>query len=150
MRIVFYLWWFNPSKNKSVEIALDSRKLNDNFIKMRPHMPLKEELLNQKSTKITKVQNEPLWIPKIDPKYAYGHLKSSGETSKHCYFAKTGGNVNWYWTFKKRFYGLCDIPIIFHEKIDSTRNYQTTVWLVELLIVTKGDKKHREFFFRIL
>ena len=33
--------------DKSVKIALDSRKLNDSCIKMRPHMPNMEELLNQ-------------------------------------------------------------------------------------------------------
>ena len=31
--------------NKSVKIALDSRKLNDSCIKIRPHMPNMEELL---------------------------------------------------------------------------------------------------------
>ena len=34
-------------RDKSVKIALDSRKLNDSCIKMKPHMPNTEELLNQ-------------------------------------------------------------------------------------------------------
>ena len=40
--------------DKSVKIALDSRKLNDSCIKMRPHMPNMEELLNQVSVEITR------------------------------------------------------------------------------------------------
>ena len=40
--------------DKSVKIALDSRKLNDSCIKMRPHMPNMEELLNQISVEITR------------------------------------------------------------------------------------------------
>ena len=55
-------------------------------------MPIMEELLNQLSTQIKKVQNELLWISKIDLEYTYGQLKSSEETSKHCNFAKTGGH----------------------------------------------------------
>ena len=39
--------------DKSVTIALDSRKLNDSCIKIRPHMPKIEELLNQSSVEIT-------------------------------------------------------------------------------------------------
>ena len=36
--------------DKSEEIALDSKKLNDNCIKMRPHMPNTAKLLNEIST----------------------------------------------------------------------------------------------------
>ena len=38
--------------DKSVKIALESRKSNDSCIKMRPHMPNMEELLNQISVEI--------------------------------------------------------------------------------------------------
>ena len=55
--------------DKSLKSALDSKKSNDSCIKMRPHTPNMEELLNEISTKITKVQNEPLWISKIDLEY---------------------------------------------------------------------------------
>ena len=48
--------------DKSVKIALDSRKLNDSCIKNRPHMPNMEELLNQLSGDRTKELN----ISKID------------------------------------------------------------------------------------
>ena len=85
----------------SVKIALDSRKLNDSCIKMRPHMPNMEELLNQISVEITRDRKRPLLISKLDLDYAYGQFKLSEETSKHCVFAITGGRVNGYYRFKK-------------------------------------------------
>ena len=78
--------------DKSVKIALDSRKLNDSCIKMRPHMPNMEELLNQISVEITRDRTAEVFLSKIDLVYAYGQMKLSEETSRHCVFALTGGN----------------------------------------------------------
>ena len=56
-----------PVKNdKSVKIALDSRKLNESCIKRRPHMPNMEELLNQISVEITRDRTLQLFTSKID------------------------------------------------------------------------------------
>ena len=63
---------------------------------MRSHIPNIVELFNQSSTKIERLQNHPLWISKVDLEYAYGKLKLSKKKSKHCNFAKTGGNMNGY------------------------------------------------------
>ena len=41
-------------KDKSVKIALDSRKLNENCVKRRPNMPNMEDLINRISTEISK------------------------------------------------------------------------------------------------
>ena len=73
---------------------MDFRKLNNICMKMRPHMPNMEELLYQTLTEVTRLQNESLWISKIDLKYAYGQLKLSKETRRQCNLPKTGGNVN--------------------------------------------------------
>ena len=43
--------------DKSVKVALDSRKLNDSCIKRRPHMPKMEELLNQISVEIHETEH---------------------------------------------------------------------------------------------
>ena len=37
---------------------------------MRPDMPNMEDLLNQMSTEITRVQNEPVWISTIDLEFS--------------------------------------------------------------------------------
>ena len=55
-----------------VEISLDSQKLNDSCIKMRPHMPNMEELLNHISVEITRDRIAQFLISKIDLDYAYG------------------------------------------------------------------------------
>ena len=122
--------------DKSVKIALDSRKLNNSCIKMRPHMPNMEELLNQISVEITRDRKLQLFISKIDLDYAYGQMKLSEETSRQCVFALTGGNFSGYYRFKKGFLGLADIPTIFQEKIDRTLEYCTPAWFDDIIIVT--------------
>ena len=130
--------------DKSVKIALDSRKLNDSCIKVRPHMPNMEELLNQISVEITKDRTKELMMSKIDLDYAYGQMMLSEETSIQCVFAITGGNFSGYYRFKKGFYGLADIPTIFQEKIDRTLEYCTPAWLDDIIVVTRGDRKDHE------
>ena len=60
--------------DKSVKIALDSRKLNDSCTKIRPHMPNMEELLNQISVEITRDRTKDLMISKIDLDYASNEI----------------------------------------------------------------------------
>ena len=130
--------------DKSVKIALDSRKLNDSCIKVRPHMPNMEELLNQISVDITKDRTKELMMSKIDLDYAHGQMMLSEETSRQCVFAITGGNFSGYYRFKKGFYGLADIPTIFQENIDRTLEYCTPAWLDDIIVVTRGDRKDNE------
>ena len=137
--------------DKSVKIALDSRKLNDSCIKIRPHMPNMEELLNQISVEITRNRTKEMNISKIDLDYAYGQKKLSKETSRQCVFAITGGNFSKYYRFKKGFYGLADIPTIFQEKVDRTLEYSTPAWLDDIIVVTRGDRtEHEKKLFDVL
>ena len=101
----------NLKTDKSEKIALDSRKLNDSCIKMRPHMPNMEELLNQISVEIPRDRTLQLFISKIDLDNANGQMKLS-EKSQYV-FAITGGKFSGYYRFKKGFYGLADIPTKF-------------------------------------
>ena len=78
------------SKDKSVKIALDVRKLNENCTKTRPHMSNLDEILDQNSAKLSRKDTDPIWIPVIDLDYAYGKMKLAPETSKYCNFAITG------------------------------------------------------------
>ena len=136
---------------KSVKIALDSRKLNDSCIKMRPHMPNMEEFLNQISVGITRDRTVQLFMSKIDLDYAYGQMKLSEETSRQCVFALTGGNFSGYYRYKKGFYGLAVIPTILQEKIDRTLEYCTPAWLDDIIIVTRGSEQdHKKKLFDVL
>ena len=128
-------------KDKTVKIALDARKLNDSCIKKRPHMPNMDELLNQISSELSKKELDPIWILIMDLDYAYGQMKLSPETSKHCKFAITGDKINGYYRFLKSFYGPADIPTIFQEKMDRTLGHQIPVWLDEIIFVTGGTKE---------
>ena len=59
-------------------------------MKKRPHMPNKDELLNQISAELSKNDTDPIWISVVDLDYAYGQMKLEPESSKHCNFAMTG------------------------------------------------------------
>ena len=130
--------------DKPVKIALDSRKLNDSCIKVRPHIPNMEEVLSQISVEITKDRTKELRISKIDLDYAYCQMMLSEETSRQCVFAITGGNFSGYYRFKKGFYGLADIPTVFQEEIDRTLKDCTPAWLDDIIVVTRGDRKDHE------
>ena len=73
-------------KDKSVKIALDSRKLNDACIKRKAAMPNMEELISKISAKITK-GNGDIWMSKNDLDFAYGQAKLSKEAARHCVFS---------------------------------------------------------------
>ena len=138
-------------KDKTVKTAQDARKLNDSCVKKRPHMPNMEELLNQISAELSGNNHDPIWISVIDLDYANGEMKLAPETSKHCNFAVTGENMNGYYRFLKGFYGPADIPTIFQEKIDRTLGHQATVWLDDIIIVTRGTKEeHNRIVYSVL
>ena len=107
-------------KDKSVKIALDSRKLNEITIKRKAQMPNMEELKSRISGNTADGPADETWISKFDLDYAYSQLKLSKKTMDLCIFAVTGGNFTGYFRFLKSFYGLTDIPTIFQEKIDQT------------------------------
>ena len=125
-----------------MKIALDTRKLNERCIKRRPHMPNKEELLNQISIEITLVRTAQLFHS-IDLNYVYGQKKLSKETSRQCVFANIGAKFSVYYQIKKGFYGLADIRTVFQEKIDQTLDC-TTAWLDDIIVVTRGDRQEHE------
>ena len=127
-------------KDKSVKIALDSRKLNESCIKRRPNMPNMEDLINRISNEISKNEDDELWITKIDLDYAYGQLELDEETKKHCVFALIGGTVTGFYRFKKGFYGLSELPTIFQGKMDRTLKFKTPAWIDDIIIVTRGKK----------
>ena len=70
-------------KDKSVKIALDSRKLNEACVKRKAAMPNMEELISKLSAEITRSCGE-IWISKIDLDYTYGYAKLTVEAAKHC------------------------------------------------------------------
>ena len=129
-------------KDKTVKIALDSRKLKEITVKRKAQMPNMEELISRKSRTIADGETYLICISKLDPDYAYGQMQLSKHAKDLCIFAITGGNFTRYYRFLKGFYGFADIPTIFQEKIDQTLESQHPAWLDDILIVTKGTKEH--------
>ena len=130
-------------KDKSIKIALDSRKLNEATIKRKAQMPNMEELISRISRKISEEQEGEIWITKLDFDYAYGQIKLDGQTKNLYIFTVTGGEFTGYYRFLKGFYGLADIPTIFQERIDKTLELKHPAWLDDIIIVTKGTvEKH--------
>ena len=89
-------------KDKSVKIALDSRKLNEACVKRKAAMPNVEELISKISAEITRSSGE-IWMSKIDLDYAYGQTKLTVEAAKHCVFSIIGGDFTGHYRIKKDF-----------------------------------------------
>ena len=83
-------------------------------------------------------------ISKKDLDYAYGQMTLSRETGRQCVFAMFRGKFMGYYRFKKRCYGLADIPNTFQEKTDRTLQYSTLALLDDIIVVTRGSRKDQE------
>ena len=55
-----------------------------------------------------------------------------------------GGSFTGHYRFKKDFYGLSDIPTVFHEHIDKVLEFKTPVWLDDIICVTHGTAEEHE------
>ena len=129
--------------DKSVKIALDSRKLNESCIKRKATMPKMKELISKTSAKITKRSGE-IWMSKLDLDYAYGQAKLSVEASRHCVFSIIDGEFTGHYWLKKGLYGLSDIPTVFQEHIDKVLELKPPVWLDDIICVTNGTIEDHE------
>ena len=128
-------------KDKSVKIALDSRKLNEITVKRKAQMSSMEELITRISRKIAVSSADENWISNFDLDYAYGQLILSRAARTLCMFAVTGGNFTGYYRFLKGFHGLADIPTIFQGNNDQTLENKHPAWLDDIIVVTKGSKE---------
>ena len=128
-------------KNKSVKIALHSRKLNEITVKRKTQMPNMEELISRISKKIADGPVDETCISNFDLDYAYGQLQFSNRAMDLYIFAVTGGNFTGYYCFLKSFYGLADIPTIFQEKKDQTLENKHPSCLDDIIVVSKSSKQ---------
>ena len=124
-------------KDKSVKLALDSRNFNEACVKRKAAMPNMEELISKISAEITR-NNGEIWMSKIDLDYAYGQTKLTVEAAKHCVFSIIVGDFTGHYRFKKGIYGLSDIPNVFQEHIDKLLEFETPVWLNDIICATSG------------
>ncbi len=128
----------------TVKIALDSIELNKRIVKKTMQPPLIAEQLHQISMKISGNCKVKRYISTIDLKYAFGKIALHKETSKHCVVAIVCGKATGHYRFKKGFYGLADMPVVFQTKTDKVLNYETPAWRDNIIVVTRGTAEDHE------
>ncbi len=100
----------------SVKIAIDEVELNRQIVRKTMQMPILAELLDQICMKISEGRGKPLYISTIDLQYAFGQISLHRETAKHRVAAIVGRKATGHYRFKKGFYGLADMPVVFQSK----------------------------------
>ena len=77
-------------KDKSIKIALDSRKVNEITVKRKAQMPNMEELISGISRKIADGPADEKWISNFDLDHAYGQLLLSKKPETYAYSPQPG------------------------------------------------------------
>ena len=135
-------------KDKSVKLALDSKKLNKAIHKNKYQMQSIDHLLDAVALYISQRKNSPgiFWFSKIDLKYAYSQIPLRASIAKHCNFSILGGKATGTYRFLNSFYGLTDMPATFQKTIDKTLEGIPSkfAFLDDILIITKGTVKEHE------
>ena len=131
-------------KDESVKLALDSRYLNEVTLKRKAQKPNMEKLISRISQEIPEAMECEIPATKLDFDYTNGHIKLDEKTRNLFIFNVTGCGFTGYYCFLKGFYGLVDIPTIFHERIDTTPEYKYPAWFDDIIIVTKRDLEKHE------
>ena len=133
----------NVKSNKSVNIALNSQKINGRCIKMRPQLLIMEKSLNQILVEITGPNSATIHI-----KSRFGLRLQTKEiirrdkpTLRVC---NNRRKIPQIFRIQKWFYGLDDIPTIFQETIDRTLGYSTPGCLDDIIVVARGSKQDHE------
>ena len=109
-------------KDKTVKIALDSKKLNDAIHKNKYQMQSIDHLMDSVAVFISERKNNPgqYFFSNIDLKYAYSQIPLDENIKKHCNFNIIGGKATGTYRFINGFYGLTDMPATFQKTIDRT------------------------------
>ena len=93
--------------------------------------------------KITESFGE-IWKLKIDLDFACGQAKFSKIASKHCVFSINAGNFTGNYRFKKSFCGLSVFSAVFQEHFHKVLEFETPVWLDNIICVTNGTIEEHE------
>ena len=134
-------------KDKSVKLALDSKKLNKAIHKNKYQMQSIDHLVDAVAHYSSQRKNSPgiFWFSKIDLKYAYSQIPLDKSIAKHCNFSILGGKATGTYRFLN-FYGLTDMPGTFQKTIDKTLQGITSkfAFLDDILIISKGTLQEHE------
>ena len=135
-------------KDKSVKIALDSKKLNDAIHKNKYQIQSIDHLMDSVAVYISERKNKQgkYFFSKIDLKYAYSQIPLDDNIKKHCNFNILGGKATGIYRFINGFYGLTDMPATFQKTIDKTLHDINSkfAYLDDILIIAKETLTEHE------
>ena len=135
-------------KDKSVKIALDSKKINKATHKNKYQMQSIDHLVDAVALYITQRKKSPgtFWFSKKDLKYAYRQIQLDNSIAEHCNFSILGGKATGTYRFLNGFYGLTDMPATFQKTIDKTLEAISSkfAFLDDILVITKGSLRDHE------
>ena len=100
-----------------------------------------EDLLNETPIEITRVENKSVWISKMDFEYASPKFTTHVNTAT---LQKPEETLKDIIDFKKKDFTVCPISRQNSKKIDKTLNYQTPLWLHDIIEVIKWTKENTE------
>ena len=134
--------------DKSVKIALDSKKLNNAIHKNKYQMQSIDHLIDEEANFISeRKQNQgQFYFSKIDLKYAYSQIPLDPNIQKHCNFSLLGGKSTGTYRFINGFYGILNMPATFQKTIDKVLEgiHSKSAFLDDILIITKGSLNDHE------
>ena len=134
-------------KDKSVKLALDSKKLNKAIHKNKYQKQI-DHLIDAVALYNSERRKSPgtYWFSKIDIKYAYSQIPLDESIAKHCNFSILGGRATVTHRFINGFYGLTDMPAKFQKTIDKTLEGINSkfAFLDDILVITKGALNEHE------
>ena len=136
------------TKDKSVKIALDSKKLNKAIDKNKYQMQSIDHLVDAVASYITQGKESPgtFWFSKKDLKYAHSQIPLDNSIAKHCNFSILGGKATGTYRILNGFYGLTDMPATFQKTLDKTLEgiHSKFAFLDDILVITKGSIREHE------
>ena len=130
-------------KDRTVKLALDSKKINKFIHKNKYQMPNIDLLLDNIAQVVKSDKTKPTLFSKLDLRYAYSQIPLDRKTREQCNFSLVGGNATGTYQFQTGFYGLTDMPAEFQKAVDLTLTNctNTYAYLDDILVVTKGNKE---------
>ena len=128
-------------KDGSINLALDSKLLNNQIFKNKYQMPIIHELIDNIALQLSSKESGEVWFSSLELKNAYSQLQLCTDTSKQCNFSIVGGETTETYRFLIGFYGLGDMPNKFQRVMDSFLKVIpfTNCYIDDILIASKGS-----------
>ena len=137
---------FTVKSDNSFKTTLSSKELNDAIHKKIPNAKhLSPNGHNLQKSKLAK-KNRNTILLQIELNYAFSQIPLHKDTQKHCNFNIPGGNATGTFRFINGFYGLTEMPAIFHKAKDYTLNdiKSAHAFLDDIIIITTGSLNEHE------